>query len=221
MRKGDTLGRTVRIGIGGAIGCGKTELIEKVIPELVTLGFKTAAISNDVYSKEDAKRLASRLGERNVDPSLIVGIETGGCPHTAVRDDPSMNLDAAERLEKEHPELDLILIESGGDNITLTFSPRLADFFIYMVDVAGGDKTIRKGGLGIKKADLLIINKIDLAPYVRSTLLESEVATANLDLMLEDAKKIRGDKPTIMVSLKDGIGLHEVIEVIRKKALYK
>jgi urease accessory protein len=213
--------RTVRIGIGGAIGCGKTELIEKLVPKLVAQGFRVGAISNDVYSKEDAQRLAARLGEEVIDPSLIVGIETGGCPHTAVRDDPSMNIDAAETMEKEHPDLDLILIESGGDNITLTFSPRLADFFIYMVDVAGGDKTIRKGGLGIKKADLLIINKIDLAPYVKSTILESGIKTANVDLMKQDAEKLRGNRPNVLVSLKDGTGLDEVVNIIRENALYR
>ena len=212
--------RTVRIGIGGAIGCGKTELIEKLVPKLVEQGFKVGAISNDVYSKEDARRLAARLG-KDIDPNLILGIETGGCPHTAVRDDPSMNIDAAEKLEKDNPGLDVILIESGGDNITLTFSPKLADFFIYMVDVAGGDKTIRKGGLGIKKSDLLVINKIDLAPYVESTILESGIKTANLDLMMQDAKKLRGDKPTVMLSLKDGTGLDELVKIIREKALLK
>jgi urease accessory protein len=212
--------RTVRIGIGGAIGCGKTELIEKLVPKLVEQGFKVGAISNDVYSKEDARRLAARLG-KDIDPNLILGIETGGCPHTAVRDDPSMNIDAAEKLEKDNPGLDVILIESGGDNITLTFSPKLADFFIYMVDVAGGDKTIRKGGLGIKKSDLLLINKIDLAPYVESTILESGVKTANLDLMMQDAKKLRGDKPTLLLSLKDGTGLDELAKIIREKALFK
>ncbi len=214
------MSRTVRIGIGGAIGCGKTELIEKLVPKLVEQGFKVGAISNDVYSKEDARRLAARLG-KDIDPNLILGIETGGCPHTAVRDDPSMNIDAAEKLEKDNPGLDVILIESGGDNITLTFSPKLADFFIYMVDVAGGDKTIRKGGLGIKKSDLLLINKIDLAPYVESTILESGVKTANLDLMMQDAKKLRGDKPTLLLSLKDGIGLDELVKIIREKALFK
>jgi urease accessory protein len=214
------MSRTVRIGIGGAIGCGKTELIEKIVPKLVEQGFKVGAISNDVYSKEDARRLAARLG-KDIDPNLILGIETGGCPHTAVRDDPSMNIDAAEKLEKDNPGLDVILIESGGDNITLTFSPKLADFFIYMVDVAGGDKTIRKGGLGIKKSDLLLINKIDLAPYVESTILESGVKTANLDLMMQDAKNLRGDKPTLLLSLKDGIGLDELVKIIREKALFK
>jgi urease accessory protein len=214
------MSRTVRIGIGGAIGCGKTELIEKLVPKLVEQGFKVGAISNDVYSKEDARRLAARLG-KDIDPNLILGIETGGCPHTAVRDDPSMNIDAAEKLEKDNPGLDVILIESGGDNITLTFSPKLADFFIYMVDVAGGDKTIRKGGLGIKKSDLLLINKIDLAPYVESTILESGVKTANLDLMMQDAKKLRGDKPTVLLSLKDGIGMDQLVKIIREKALFK
>jgi urease accessory protein len=210
----------VRVGIGGPIGCGKTELIEKLVPRLNKLGFKVGVISNDVYSKEDARRLAITLGEK-IDPNMILGIETGGCPHTAVRDDPSMNIGAVEKLEKENPDLDLVLIESGGDNITLTFSPRLADFFIYMVDVAGGDKTIRKGGLGLRKADLLIINKIDLAAYVETTIPESDVKTANLDLMMEDARKIRGDKPTVLVSLKKEIGLDEVVKIIREKALFK
>lgn len=214
------MARTVRIGIGGPIGCGKTELIEKLVPRFDALGFKVGVISNDVYSKEDARRLALTLGKK-INPDLILGIETGGCPHTAVRDDPSMNVGAAEKLEKENPDLDLIFIESGGDNITLTFSPRLADFFIYMVDVAGGDKTIRKGGLGLRKADLLIINKIDLAPYVETTIPESATKTANLDLMVEDAHKIRGDKPTVLVSLKKEIGLDEVVKVIREKALFK
>lgn len=215
------MARTVRIGIGGPIGCGKTELIERLVPRFTALGFKVGIISNDVYSKEDARRLAATLRDKIIDPRLIVGIETGGCPHTAVRDDPSMNIGAAEKLEKEHPDLDVTLVESGGDNITLTFSPRLADFFIYMVDVAGGDKTIRKGGLGIRKADLLIINKIDLAPYVETTIPESATKTANLDIMMEDARKIRGGKPTVLVSLKEEIGLDEIVKIIREKALYK
>jgi urease accessory protein len=212
--------RTVRIGIGGPIGCGKTELMEKVAPKLTDLGFKVGIISNDVYSKEDARRLAIRLDQK-IPSDLIVGIETGGCPHTAVRDDPSMNMNAVEKLEQDHPDLDLVMIESGGDNITLTFSPRLADYFIFIVDVAGGDKTIRKGGLGLRKADMLIINKIDLAPYVETTIPESGIKTANLDLMLQDAKQIRGDKPTILASLKDGTGLDEVVRVVREKALFR
>ncbi|MDG7048212.1 MAG: urease accessory protein UreG [Nitrososphaerota archaeon] len=215
------MSRTIRVGIGGPIGCGKTELIEKLVPKFVSQGFKVGVISNDVYSKEDARRLAKRLGEDIINPKLIVGIETGGCPHTAVRDDPSMNIDAAERLETENPGLDLILIESGGDNITLTFSPRLADFFIYMVDVSGGDKTIRKGGLGIKNCDILVINKIDLAPYVETTIPESGIKTANLDLMVEDGKKVRGDKPIVLTSLKNNEGIDELVKIIRERALFR
>ena len=203
------------------MGCGKTELIEKLIPKLADAGLKSGAISNDVYSKEDAFRLERRLGAKYVDQGLIVGIETGGCPHTAVRDDPSMNVAAAEEMEKRHPDLDLILIESGGDNITLTFSPKLADFFIYMVDVAGGDKTIRKGGLGIKKSDILVINKIDLAPFVETTISESTIPTASVDLMLDDAKTARGDKPTIPISLKEGTGVTELASLIRERALFR
>ncbi len=214
------MSRTLRIGIGGPIGCGKTELMEKLAPKFVDLGFKVGVISNDIYSKEDARRLGINLGGK-LDQDLIVGIETGACPHTAVRDDPSMNLSAVEKMEKHHPDLDLIMIESGGDNVTLTFSPRLADLFIYMIDVASGDKTVRKGGLGIKKADLLIVNKIDLAPYVETTIPESKVKTANLELMMEDAKKLRPDKPTLFLSLKDEIGIDEVVNLIREKALFK
>lgn len=214
------MSRTLRIGIGGPIGCGKTELMEKLAPRFVDLGFKVGVISNDIYSKEDARRLGINLGGK-LSSDLIVGIETGACPHTAVRDDPSMNLSAVEKMEREHTDLDLIMIESGGDNVTLTFSPRLADFFIYMVDVASGDKTIRKGGLGIKKADLLIVNKIDLAPYVETTIPESKIKTANLELMREDAKKLRPDKPSLFLSLKDEIGIEEVVTFIREKALFK
>jgi len=210
----------VRVGIGGGIGCGKTELIEKLVPRFDRLGFKTGVILNEVYSKEDARRVAITLGGK-IDPNMILGVETGGCPHIAVRDDPSMNIEAVEKLEKESPDLDLVLIESGGDNITLTFSSQLADFFIYMVDVASGDKTIRKGGLGLREADLLIINKIDLAAYVETTIPESEVKTANLDLMMEDAQKIRFDKPTVLASLRKEIGLDEIVKIIREKALFK
>jgi urease accessory protein len=212
--------RTLRIGIGGPIGCGKTELIEKLAPRFMKLGFKVGLVTNDIYSKEDARRLGIKL-EGKLDPTLIVGIETGMCPHTAVRDDPSMNLNAVEEMEKNNPDLDIVMIESGGDNVTLSFSPRLADFFIYMIDVAGGDKTIRKGGMGIKKADLLVVNKIDLAPYLETTIPESTTKTTNLELMREDARKARPDKPTFFVSLKDEVGVDEIVEYVRQKALFK
>ena len=154
-----------------------------------------------------------------ISPDEIIGIETGLCPHTAVRDDPSMNLEAVNRLESEN-DLDVILIESGGDNVTLTFSNKLADMFIYMIDVASGDKTVRKGGLGILKSDLLLINKIDLSPYVETTIPESEISTANLQIMKDDAAKIRPDKPTVFVSLKEDNGVDEIVSYIKEKGLY-
>lgn len=191
-----------------------------MVPRFVSLGFKIGVISNDIYSKEDARRLSIKLGG-TIPPDLIIGIETGACPHTAVRDDPSMNLSAVAEMERDHPGLDIILIESGGDNVTLTFSPRLADYFIYMIDVASGDKTIRKGGLGIKKADLLVVNKIDLAPYVETTLPESTIPTANLDAMREDAKIMRPDKPTTFISLKDEVGIEDIVKLIRERGLFR
>ncbi len=194
--------------------------MEKLVPRFVSLGFKIGVISNDIYSKEDARRLSIKLGG-TIPPDLIIGIETGACPHTAVRDDPSMNLSAVAEMERDHPDLDIILIESGGDNVTLTFSPRLADYFIYMIDVASGDKTIRKGGLGIKKADLLVVNKIDLAPYVETTLPESTIPTANLDAMREDAKIMRPDKPTTFISLKDEVGIEDIVKLIRERGLFR
>lgn len=165
------MSRTLRVGIGGPIGCGKTELIEKLTPRLKNEGLNVGIVTNDIYSKEDARRMSIKL-DGVISPDEIIGIETGLCPHTAVRDDPSMNLEAVNRLESENGNLDIILIESGGDNVTLTFSNKLADMFIYMIDVASGDKTVRKGGLGILKSDLLLINKIDLSPYVETTIPE-------------------------------------------------
>lgn len=214
------MSKAVRVGIGGAIGCGKTKLIEKLVPRFDELGFKVGVITSEVYSKEDAHRLAITLSGK-IDAGMILAIETDGCSYIGVRDNPSMNIEAVKKLEKEHPEVDLILIEAGGDNMTLTFSPKLADFSIHMVDVASGDKTIRKGGLGLKEADLVIINKIDLAAYVETTIPESDVKTANLDLMMGDAKKIRGDKPTVLASLRKEIGLEEIVKIIREKALLK
>ncbi len=212
------MSRTLRVGIGGPIGCGKTELIEKLAPRLKNEGLNVGIVTNDIYSKEDARRMSIKL-DGVISPDEIIGIETGLCPHTAVRDDPSMNLEAVNRLENEN-DLDVILIESGGDNVTLTFSNKLADMFIYMIDVASGDKTVRKGGLGILKSDLLLINKIDLSPYVETTIPESEISTANLQIMKEDAAKIRPDKPTVFVSLKEDNGIDEIVSYIKEKGLY-
>ncbi len=212
------MSRTLRVGIGGPIGCGKTELIEKLAPRLKNEGLNVGIVTNDIYSKEDARRMSIKL-DGVISPDEIIGIETGLCPHTAVRDDPSMNLEAVNRLESEN-DLDVILIESGGDNVTLTFSNKLADMFIYMIDVASGDKTVRKGGLGILKSDLLLINKIDLSPYVETTIPESETSTANLQIMKEDAAKIRPDKPTVFISLKEDNGVDEIVSYIKEKGLY-
>ena len=213
------MSRTLRVGIGGPIGCGKTELIEKLAPRLKNEGLNVGIVTNDIYSKEDARRMSIKL-DGVISPDEIIGIETGLCPHTAVRDDPSMNLEAVNRLESENGNLDIILIESGGDNVTLTFSNKLADMFIYMIDVASGDKTVRKGGLGILKSDLLLINKIDLSPYVETTIPESETSTANLQIMKEDAAKIRPDKPTVFISLKEDNVIDEIVSYIKEKGLY-
>jgi len=205
--------RIPRLGIGGPVGSGKTMLIEQVVPRLSSRGYKAGIVSNDVVSREDAERMRRNLAtERGLmSEDLVVGLATGGCPHTAVREDPSMNISVVEEMESKHRDLDLILIESGGDNITTTFSPALADYFIYIIDVSGGDKYPRKRGLGIESCDLLVINKIDVAPYVG----------ADLSVMERDAKIIRGGKPYVFVNCKDGQGTEEVTEHIIRDVLFE
>ena len=200
-----------RIGIGGPVGSGKSMLIERIVPMLAQRGYSVSIISNDVISKEDADRMRNNLAtNRGLLPeNLVIGLATGGCPHTAVREDPSMNLSVIEEMESSHNDLDLIIIESGGDNITTTFSPILADYFIYIIDVAGGDKYPRKGGLGIESCDLLIINKIDLA----------EMVGANLETMRIDAKRIRKDKSFEFINCKTDEGIKEVTEHIIREVL--
>lgn len=204
--------RVPRVGIGGPVGSGKTMLIEQIVPILSTKGYKVSIISNDVISKEDAERMRQNLAtDKGLMPEeLVIGVATGGCPHTAVREDPSINISVVEELESKYPFLDLILIESGGDNITTTFSPALADYFIYIIDVTGGDKYPRKRGLGIENCDLLIINKIDIAPYVG----------ADLKIMERDAKIVRGNKPTLFVNSKTGKGVNTVVSFIIKDVLF-
>lgn len=201
-----------KVGIGGPVGSGKTRLIERVVPILIKRGYRCCIISNDVISKEDAERMQRTLStELKVMPeNMIIGIATGGCPHTAIREDPTINLAVVEEIEKKDPTLDLIIIESGGDNVMTTFSPALADYFIYIIDVAGGDKYPRKGGLGIESSDLLVINKIDLAEHVG----------ANLAIMERDAKKIRGEKPYIFVNCQTGDGIERVAQNIIKSVLF-
>lgn len=195
-----------RIGIGGPVGSGKSMLIERMVPMLSEKGYRVSIISNDVISKEDADRIRTNLAtkKRLLPENLVIGLATGGCPHTAIREDPSMNLSVIEEMESEHPDLDLIIIESGGDNITTTFSPILADYSIYIIDVAGGDKYPRKGGLGIMSCDLLVINKIDLATMVG----------ANLEIMRRDAVKIRNEKPFEFINCKTDEGVMRITKHI-------
>jgi urease accessory protein len=191
---------TYRVGVAGPVGSGKTALVDALCKELREK-YKLAVVTNDIYTQEDAQFL---VRSQALDSSRILGVETGGCPHTAIREDASMNLAAIEQLEEKFTDLDIVFVESGGDNLAATFSPELVDLTIYVIDVAAGDKIPRKGGPGITKSDLLIINKTDLAPYVG----------ADLKIMERDAKKMRGDKPFIFSNLKTKIGLAEVIDFI-------
>jgi urease accessory protein len=192
-----------RIGIGGPVGSGKTALIEALVPRLLAAGHRPIVVTNDIFTREDAEHVRSTLADV-LDPERVVGVETGSCPHTAVRDDPSMNLDAVAELSAQFPDTDVVLVESGGDNLTLTFSSALADCFIFVIDVAEGDKIPRKRGPGVTNSDLLVINKIDLAPYVR----------ASLDVMERDARAVRGERPFVLTNCFTGEGLTQVIERI-------
>lgn len=205
--------RIPRVGIGGPVGSGKSTLIEQVVPVLAKQGYRICIISNDVISKEDAERMRKNLAtqQKLLPENLVIGLATGGCPHTAIREDPSMNLALIDEIERDHKELDLIIIESGGDNVTTTFSPILADYFIYIIDVAGGDKYPRKGGLGIESSDLLVINKIDLASQVG----------ANLSMMEHDAKKMRKERPFVFVNCKNDTGIKEIAEHIIRDVLFE
>ena len=195
----------LRVGIGGPVGSGKTALCEMLCKRMRDR-YDMAVITNDIYTKEDMEIL---LRADALPAERLMGVETGGCPHTAIREDASINLEAIARMSADFPDLDLILIESGGDNLAATFSPELSDLTIYVIDVAGGEKIPRKGGPGITRSDLLIINKTDLAPYVG----------ANLDVMARDAKKMRGDRPFIFTNLRSGDGVEQVIAFIRKQGL--
>jgi urease accessory protein len=199
---------TCRIGIGGPVGSGKTAIIEAITPRLLDAGHRVLIITNDVVTTEDAQHVRRMLKGILVE-ERIIGVETGACPHTAVREDPSMNLAAVEEMESRFPDGDVVLIESGGDNLTLTFSPALVDFFIYVIDVAAGDKIPRKDGPGISHSDILVINKFDLAPYVN----------ADLDVMRRDSKAMRGNKPFVFTNCMTGEGIDLLTEMIRRMAL--
>jgi urease accessory protein len=193
----------LRVGIGGPVGSGKTALMDALCKALRG-SYDIAAITNDIYTKWDAEFLV-RSG--SLDADRIIGVETGGCPHTAIREDASMNLAAVADMRAKFPALNLVLIESGGDNLAATFSPELADMTIYVIDVAAGDKIPSKGGPGITRSDLLVINKIDLAPYVG----------ASLSKMETDAKKMRGERPFVMTNLRQGEGLPAIVSFIKSK----
>jgi len=195
----------LRVGIGGPVGSGKTTLVE-VLCKRMRDRHQLAVVTNDIYTKEDERLL---VAAQALSADRIMGVETGGCPHTAIREDASINLEAVDRMTKRFPDLDLIFIESGGDNLAATFSPELSDLTIYVIDVAGGEKIPRKGGPGITKSDLLVINKTDLAPYVG----------ASLDVMARDAQRMRGEKPFVMTNLKTGVGLDVVIAFIEKQGM--
>lgn len=200
---------TCRIGIGGPVGSGKTALIEALTPRLLELGHKVLVITNDVVTTEDAEHVRRMLKGVLVE-ERIIGVETGACPHTAVREDPSMNIAAVEEMEARFPDADIVLIESGGDNLTLTFSPALVDFFIYVIDVAAGDKIPRKDGPGISHSDILVINKSDLAPYVH----------ASLDVMRRDSAAMRGERPFVFTNCFTGEGIDTLLDLIRRMALF-
>ena len=196
-----------RIGVGGPVGSGKTALIEAMVPRLIGFGLRPLIITNDIFTREDADH-ARRTLAGVLDQGRIRGVETGACPHTAVREDPTLNILAVEELTASFPDSDLILIESGGDNLTLTFSPALADYQIYVIDVAAGDKIPRKRGQGITQTDLLVINKTDLAPYVG----------ADLEVMRRDAELVRGGKPFLFTNCRTGDGVDEVLKNVLEGA---
>ncbi|GEL18093.1 urease accessory protein UreG [Pseudonocardia asaccharolytica] len=202
----DTYPGAARVGIGGPVGSGKTALIEQIVPRVIKRGIEVGVITNDLVTQEDAQRL-KRSGL--IDPERVIAVETGACPHTAIREDPSLNIHEANVLEDTFENLDLILIESGGDNLASTFSLALVDYWLFVIDVAGGDDIPRKRGPGVVLSDLLVINKTDLAPYVG----------ADVDLMVREAKAVRGEKPLYLTNCRTGEGVDAVLEQVLHDAL--
>lgn len=199
------MSNALRVGVGGPVGSGKTALLDALCKAMRD-DYQLAVVTNDIYTQEDAEFL---MKSEALDADRIVGVETGGCPHTAIREDASMNLAAVEDMQIKFNNLQVIFIESGGDNLSATFSPELADLTIYVIDVAEGEKIPRKGGPGITRSDLLVINKIDLAPYVG----------ASLEVMEEDSKRMRGERPFVFTNLREGKGVQDIIDFIVNKGM--
>jgi urease accessory protein len=197
-----------RVGIGGPVGSGKTALVECLIPALAARGIGIAVITNDLVTAEDAERIR-RSGL--IDPARVSAVEAGACPHTVIREDPTLNIEAADELERRFPGVELILLESGGDNLASTFSRDLTDFWMFVIDVAGGDDIPRKRGPGVIRADLLVINKVDLAPYVG----------VDLERMHRDALNVRGDRPVLLTNCRRGEGIESIVDLIEREVLFK
>ncbi|MEH2549183.1 urease accessory protein [Bradyrhizobium sp. AZCC 2262] len=197
-----------RVGIGGPVGSGKTALVERLIPELLARGIDIAVITNDLVTNEDAERIR-RSGL--IDPARVVAVEAGACPHTVIREDPTLNIEAAEDLERRFPGVELILLESGGDNLASTFSRDLTDFWMFVIDVGGGDDIPRKKGPGVIRADVLVINKTDLAPHVG----------VDLERMHREALSVRGERPVLMTNCRKGEGIDRLVELIEREVLFR
>ena len=206
IRKG-TLNKPIRIGIGGPVGSGKTALVDALC-KAMRARYRLGVITNDIFTREDMEFLV-RSGALASD--RIIGVQTGGCPHTAIREDASMNFEALDEMAVRHPDLEIVFLESGGDNLAASFSPELVDASIYVIDVSGGDKIPRKGGPGVTRSDLLVINKIDLAPHVG----------ADLGVMARDARTMRGERPVVFTNMKTGAGVPDVVAWITRDLLYE
>jgi urease accessory protein len=198
-----------KVGIGGPVGSGKTALVRRLVPALVDDGYEVGVIANDIMTQEDADVFRESFADL-IPEDLIDGVETGACPHTGIREDPSMNLAAIDEFTERHPELDVVLVESGGDNLAATFNPELADYFVFVISVAEGEDIPRKRGPGVTQADLLVINKTDLAPHV----------DADLNVIERDTTEVRGEEPFVFTNCKDGSGVDEVIDHVDREVLF-
>jgi urease accessory protein len=198
-----------KVGIGGPVGSGKTALVRRLVPALVEDGYEVGVIANDIMTQEDADVFRESFADL-VPEDLIDGVETGACPHTGIREDPSMNLAAIDEFTERHPDLDVVIVESGGDNLAATFNPELADYFVFVISVAEGEDIPRKRGPGVTQADLLVINKTDLAPYV----------DADLDVIERDTTEVRGEEPFVFTNCKDGTGVDEVLTHVDREVLF-